>query len=320
MRNWLLLTALCALPLTMQAQDDDMYFASKKSAKKSKAEYISPSNTYYSGSTRNVDEYNRRVGYRMNPIANDSTGNDIINFSAVEGVYPDSVAGDFQLTREMSRWDGYTPTDAYWEGYDRGRSDEWRNSWHSPWYYSSYYPWYDSYWYDPWYYSSWHYGWYDPWYRPYYHYGWGWGGYYSSWYYRPYHYVSVRNSNRVGAGTINRYGRTHGAVPGGRSYGTASGNVRNRTNASLRNSNSAASSRTGINSGNVRNRSIISNSSSASSSRSTGSYSSSSSRSSSSSMGSFGGSSSRSSGSSMGGSSSRGGSFGGGGGGSSRRR
>jgi hypothetical protein len=92
----------------------------------------------------------------------------------VEGVYPDSLL-DFKATREMARWDGYTPSDAYWEGYSQG-SKYARVIWHSPWYYSSYYPWYDSwYWdpwyYDPWYYSSWHYGWYDPWYYGGY---WGW--------------------------------------------------------------------------------------------------------------------------------------------------
>ena len=57
----------------------------------------------------------------------------------------------------MSRFEDYTPSDAYWAGYRDGR-------WTSPWYYSSYYPWYDS-WYDPWYYGS-YWGWYSPYYYP----------------------------------------------------------------------------------------------------------------------------------------------------------
>ena len=152
MRNLILFAAICALPLSMQAQDDDMYFVpTKKNVAKERARWSMPADTYYSGSSRDIDEYNRQSFYE--PLGADSL-NDIINFSGEQGVYPDSTA-DFQLTKKMARWEGYSPSEAYWEGYERGRSDEWRtSSWHSPWYYSSYYPWYDSYWYwnDPWYY------------------------------------------------------------------------------------------------------------------------------------------------------------------------
>ena len=200
MKKLILLTVVAALPLTLMAQDDDMYFVPTKEnvAKEAKA-YGMPKNVYYSGSQRNVDEYNRRAWSSVTPI--DSAGNDIIDFSAVRGVYPDSAysevtENDYKYTKRMSRFEGYTSTDvAYWEGYRDGR-------WMSPWYYSSYYPWYDSYWYwnDPWYYGSYYssyYGWYSPWYY---------GGYYRPWryygWYGPrYHYGGGINYRPSGSGS-----------------------------------------------------------------------------------------------------------------------
>ncbi len=176
----LVLLILGALPLTMMAQDDDMYFVPSKKSSVSTATVrnsVRPAPTFYSGSNRNVDEYNRRGGSYYQVLPSDSVGNDIISFNGEAGVYPDSAAAaDFALTREMSRWDGYEPN-SYAEGYRDGRRDSWDfYGWHSPWFYSSYYPWYDSYWYwyDPWFYS----GWYDPWFY---------GGWYYPGYYRPYY-------------------------------------------------------------------------------------------------------------------------------------
>lgn len=223
MKKWLLLSVMLgAMPLTMMAQDDDMYFVPKKeTVAKRTVTYGIPRNTYYSGSNRDVDEYNRRGSY-YEPVAGDSL-NDIIDFSAVKGVYPDSLAGDdFELTRQMSRFDDYQPNgkDAYWEGYSDGRNST--LGWHSPWYYSSYYPWYTG-WYDPWYYDPWYTGWYDPWYYGYGYYGW-YRPYYSSWvggyyYSRPYHYYGYtsrplrRDSGRS----------SFGATGGGRSsFGSSS--------------------------------------------------------------------------------------------------
>lgn len=174
------------LPFTVMAQDDDMYFVpSKESKAKDVYNYGLPSGTYYSGSSRSVDDYNRRM---IGAIPSDSVGNDIIDFSAVRGVYPDSTdqtvkSEDYQLTRRMTRFDDYTPSQAYWDGYRDGR-------WASPWYYNSYYSWYT---YDPWYwndpyyygwYNSWYYGWNSPWYYGYYHRPWHYGyGYYGpTWY------------------------------------------------------------------------------------------------------------------------------------------
>ena len=157
-----------AMPISMLAQDDDLYFVPKK---KSSVEVVTdnygmPKDTYYAGSDRSVDEYNRRTKSTYVEIDGDSTKVDIIDFNGQKGVYPDSLQNeDFKLTKKMTRFEGYDLTDkaAYWAGYERGRYD-W--GWHSPWYYHPY-DWYDPWYYNTWYtgpwYSSW-YGWYDPWY------------------------------------------------------------------------------------------------------------------------------------------------------------
>ena len=223
MKKWIFLSMAVFLTSLTAAGQDDMYFASskKQQAKEAErraelekryakrqarliAEREANQNTYYSGSNRNVDDYNRMGGSSYETLPAD-TG-DIISFSAVEGVYPDSVS-DFQLTQQMTRFDDYVPSVAYWEGYSAGQRDAW--GWHSPWYYSSLYPWYDPWYYDPWYYSSWswRYGWYDPWYYDYgwHHYGW-YGGYYG---YRPYVYVAGGTGRYYGngnTGTLRRNG------------------------------------------------------------------------------------------------------------------
>ncbi|MBQ8712818.1 MAG: hypothetical protein IJ551_08405 [Prevotella sp.] len=299
MKNRLLVSLILgALPLTMMAQDDDMYFVpTKKNVAKEAASYGVPRTTYYSGSNRSVDEYNRRGGssyYQVLP--GDTTGmgqNDIISFNGEVGVYPDSAqAEDFALTRQMARYDGYEPDVAYREGYRDGRRDSW--GWHSPWFYSSYYPWYDSYWYwnDPWYYGHYgYYGWYDPWYDPwYYGYGWhrpyGWyGGYYG--YYHPYYYGG-------GGGYVSRplrrdSGRASFGVSGRSTFGNSRGTAAN------------AHSRSGFGASRSRTASTVSRSSNSSfgaSQSSTGGFGAS--RSSSSSAGSSFGGSTRSSGSSGG--------------------
>ncbi len=237
------------LPIAAVAQDDDMYFVPSKEVKaKEVYNYGMPSNTYYSGSSRTTDEYNRR----MIAAPTDSLGNDIIDFSAVRGVYPDSIAQteqgeDYQLTRRMTRFDDYTPSQAYWDGYRDGR-------WSSPWYYNRWYSWYDyDYWYwnDPWYYGS--YGYYGGWYSPYYY------GYYRPWnyygygyyggYYGPRWYASTvrttphqgrrttyRNDNRSFGRTTNT-GRT--TYDGNRSFGS---NRSSSSNSSFGSSRSSSGS------------------------------------------------------------------------------
>ena len=169
MKRLLLISMIASmLPLSLVAQDDDLYFVpKKKSVDKVTDNYGIPTDVYYSGSDSSIDEYNRRTKSRYEVIGADSVLCDTISFSAEKGVYPDSISDeDFKLTKEMSRFDDYRLSDneAFWAGYRAGRYD-W--AWHSPWYFSRYG------WYDPWYYSRW--AWYDPWY-----YGYGW---YNPWYY-----------------------------------------------------------------------------------------------------------------------------------------
>ena len=61
---------LGALPLTMMAQDDDMYFVPTK---KSTPRVVTarPAPTFYSGSSRSVDEYNRRGGSYYQVVPSD---------------------------------------------------------------------------------------------------------------------------------------------------------------------------------------------------------------------------------------------------------
>ena len=88
MKKWILLSALMgAMPLSMLAQDDDMYFVpTKQTVAQARTHYSVSPRTYYSGSNRSVDEYNRRGSYYQ-PIPGDSLS-DVIDFSAVAGVYP----------------------------------------------------------------------------------------------------------------------------------------------------------------------------------------------------------------------------------------
>ena len=113
--------------MALMAQDDDLYFTPKKRVvvETSNDRYGMPKDTYYSGSDRSVDEYNRRVSH-YDLIAKDSTLNDTIHFSAEKGVYPDSTLNeDFEITRKMSRFDDYRIADneAFWAGYEAGRYD-----------------------------------------------------------------------------------------------------------------------------------------------------------------------------------------------------
>ena len=257
MKKLLLFSMLViALPQTMSAQDDDLYFVPKKTTapEEEQDRFGMPKDTYYSGSDRSVDEYNRRFKSRVEVLDGDTTKNDIIDFSAEKGVYPDSLQiEDYKLTKRMSRFEDYRLADnaAFWAGYDAGRRD-W--GWHSPWYYSSYG------WYDPWYYSSWR--WYDPWYDPwyygyagwydpwYYRPGWGWGWSWRYPYYRP-HYVVIsgggrRHSGYIGTGTIRRDGTTYGY--GGR-RGVIAGNSSRMSSLRERASRLGGSS---YNSGNTR--------------------------------------------------------------------
>lgn len=171
------------IPAAAVSQDDIYFVPSEHHSEP--VETVAPAETFYCGSVRDVDEYNRRCTY-YHEI--DSAGNDIIDFDGVAGVYPDSL-NDYVCTRQMCRFDDYSWSDSYWAGYSDGRWDSWR--WNDPWYYGY---WYDPWFYTGWYYSPWryHYGWY-----PYHHF------WYAGSYYRPYRGITGTSNH----GFVNRGGR-----------------------------------------------------------------------------------------------------------------
>lgn len=211
-RLFLLLAFTGLLSVPTWAQDDDLYFSPSREQEDTEttatasAEATQP--TYYCGSDRDVDEYNRRVRFRSSVQDIDSLGNDIIAFAPVYGTYPDSMYvdttrvfplvqddDDYFWTRRLCRWDGFY--DPWFYGY---YGSPWR------WYYGGWYdPWYGPYWYSAWY-DPWYYGW--GWYP-----GWGWWGdpwYYSYWY-RPF--------PGWGGGIITSVGgRNSGGYAGWRTY------------------------------------------------------------------------------------------------------
>ncbi len=102
------LTALMLMPLTATAQDDMYFVPTKSNVKKSAEKYGMPKDTYYCGSKRDVDEYNRRLKSKVEVISDDAllAGNsladndtlvtdtlvgDTIVFIAEKGVYPKDV-------------------------------------------------------------------------------------------------------------------------------------------------------------------------------------------------------------------------------------
>ena len=228
MKKLLMLLVLAgSMPLASMAQDD-VYFTPSKEDQAPKSEKPA----YYSGSKRDVDEYNRygKLNSYYQKIGSDSLGNDIITFQPGYGydgkaytdtayVYPGSAKfsndDDYTYTRRMSRWDGF---------YDPWFYDYYGPyGWYSPWYYDG---WYGG-WYDPWYYG--YAGWYDPWYYGYY--GWGWP-YRYGWYGWDYPYwgggyVAHRGGMNSGGVTGSRtwnsgrtYGNYNGGTSGNRSFGS----------------------------------------------------------------------------------------------------
>jgi len=179
MKKLIFLTVLAGvMPLAMMAQDDDLYFTPKKTVEtgSSSNDKVYNKPTYYVGSNRDIDEYNRRGKFSSyyQKIGTDTLGNDVITFHKGNGLYPDSTYvdtayvypgsmrfnndtdDDYAYSRRMSRFDGYY-------------------GWYDPWFYGSY----GYYGYSPYWYSRW--GWYDPW-DPWYC-GYGYGGWYDPWYY-----------------------------------------------------------------------------------------------------------------------------------------
>jgi hypothetical protein len=238
MKKLILLTVFAGmLPIAMQAQDDDLYFTPKKKAETKTTQQSAPQRSetpYYSGSSRDVDEYNRRPMHSYyETIGTDSLGNDIIEFhSGAEDTTkvfraPDyDEESDYAYSRRMSRFDDYYWYDPWFDGYygfygySPYRWSRW--GWYPGW--RGYYSWYD--WYDPFWYD-WYYPYYGGYYRPWYS---GWYGYYGGWY-RPSYYRDYGGNYRgnnsrggiAGRGTGSRGGGHNGWGTGRRSS-TSSGN------------------------------------------------------------------------------------------------
>ena len=198
MKKLFLITLIVGLvPLSMSAQDDDMYFVPKKADKEARqAARVTPPPAP-AGLDMSVDEYNRRhLSSSYQIIGTDSLGNDIIEFSAGDGSYPKQVdtvyvyrfddSDDFRYSSRMGLFDGfygwYDPffwgyRSAYWSGIYYPYYSSWYASrWYDPWY-IGWYGWYD--WYDPWLYGLTPWGWYSP----YYYSSYLWGlPYYRGWY------------------------------------------------------------------------------------------------------------------------------------------
>lgn len=230
-----ILVLVGAIPLSLLAQDDDMYYVPGKSQQSDKSDRQNESEqpTYYCGSDRDVDEYNRRGRVRSyyQKIGSDSLGNDIIEFHEGDGtygssgmndtvyVYPgseqyyDDSDFDYTYSRYLGRFDGfYGWYDPYFSFY-----------WRGPYWWG-----YDYYWYDPLYYgyySPWYwYGWHSP-----YYYGWhGWHGWRPSYYYS---YSRPTGTTNHSTGSWHSSGRRTSGFSGYRgSYRNTSSSFGNRNN------------------------------------------------------------------------------------------
>lgn len=254
-----MLTAFCSL--NMMAQDDDMYFTSSKKAKNDSRKAITSevvdedapnryripatesddaydndgaeTPSYYSGTLRSVDEYNRRDRFNSNYARH------LQDSLAVE----DSILvsrRDFENSQRMQRFDGYRNTVIV-------VNDPWD---YDPYYYDVYYhPWrrslagwiIDDLLFDPWYYG--YHGWGYPyhawnswgWHVGYGYHGWyggiGWGGHWGGWY--PHHgwarsgYTYTRGGFGSGRNaTINRMNRNSAVTGGSASRATAGRSIR----------------------------------------------------------------------------------------------
>ena len=220
MKKFFLLSLLVGLmPLCSIAQDD-MYFSSKKDKAARRTEVKQTDiPAYYSGSKRDIDEYNRRGLNSYYQNIGDSASSDVIDFY---GNTPDSIYGA-KSKKNIGSFSDYDDDDDY-SYYRRMRwldddffwaYDPWY--WDDPWYrsyYGYYGPYYGYGWGRPWRYGYYGYygGWYDPWYQ--------YSGWYDPWYYgwnRPYWGTTVvyRPYNRGGVtGTAN-----HGWISNGRHGG-----------------------------------------------------------------------------------------------------
>lgn len=223
---------VCLLPHEIIAQDD-MYFTPKKA---DKTETVQEQPKMYTGSFRNVDEYNRhgRFAGVSQEVDLDTLYSDVVFFDADTS----TVAGDTILVSDVTDAADYAydPSEDYEYSRRLSRYDDYY--WHDPWYYGWYG--YGPYWYgSPYWYAGW---WYDPWYDPWF-YGWHrpWGWYYSWYwpvsYHRPYYGVTgTSNHGRpyrhgsVGSGNFKGYRGTNNRVSSNRNNYDRDNNRTNYSN------------------------------------------------------------------------------------------
>ena len=223
---------VCLLPHDIIAQDD-MYFTPKKA---DKTETVQEQPKMYTGSFRNVDEYNRhgRFAGVSQEVDLDTLYSDVVFFDADTS----TVAGDTILVSDVTDAADYAydPSEDYEYSRRLSRYDDYY--WHDPWYYGWYG--YGPYWYgSPYWYAGW---WYDPWYDPWF-YGWHrpWGWYYSWYwpvsYHRPYYGVTgTSNHGRpyrhgsVGSGNFKGYRGTNNRVSSNRNNYDRDNNRTNYSN------------------------------------------------------------------------------------------
>lgn len=228
----------------VQAQTDDMYFVPKKEKKVPRVVATMPGDdmreapAYYVGSSRSVDEYNRRgrLHSSYTSIAPaDSSMADVIDFEAGNGVYPDTLGLDStvvaQSGKRSRRYDAADDDDyrycrrmQMFDGWYGGPWGYYYDSFYGPYWGAAWGGWYDPWlygyagWYGPWRYGYYGWGWpyYSPYYSAYYWGGWGWPGYWG------YPAVAVRRGGHTG--TLQYYDRSNyaGGVrrPSGSSRGT----------------------------------------------------------------------------------------------------
>ena len=209
---------------------------------------------YHVGRDISDDEYNRRGKFASTyAIVSDSVGNDIIEFTAGDGKYPDSLVAyidtisgtlnikkkstdrydddeDYYFSRLMNRFDGFYGSRRMWLLYNDPWYSHWAYDpffWNDPWYWNRswiYDPWY---WNDPWYYGG-YYGWYSPYYRGYY------GSYYGRYYgwgHSFHHYTPVTLGGTVNGRTDRTIRPTHGTHAARADYRGVSSNIASQNRA-----------------------------------------------------------------------------------------
>ena len=159
-KNIFVIAVIMSLPLFVNAQVDDVYFIPKKNSRDKITNRLANKDvgrtTYYSGSNRDVDEYNRRgnswTHYQQMGV--DGKGRKVMSMRKGYGTYPDSMYLDTVFVERNRR------------AYDN--DEDYRMTRRIRRFYGYYDPWYDdfAYAYGPYWGSSW--AWYDPWYNPWY--------------------------------------------------------------------------------------------------------------------------------------------------------